>query len=192
MVFPLSNSSNLSLFVDPPILTPRDKGQLDQGEILIQPQPYSFWGATVTAQIALKRSPKHLWSILSHYDQWVSIFPDVIKSQVLTVLNPHRKQICQSAQKQFGPMTIVVEAHLRVREYPPHRIWFQLEAPNESFQTFESALWLDPQPQDLGTYLTYRVAATPTLPIPSLFIQEAMRYDLPQNLRALRHYLEQS
>jgi hypothetical protein len=37
--------------------------------------------------------------------------------------------------------------------------------------------------------LTYSVEATPLVPVPSLFIEQAMRHDLPGNMRQMRQVI---
>jgi hypothetical protein len=37
--------------------------------------------------------------------------------------------------------------------------------------------------------LTYTVQATPNIPIPSIFIQQAMNLELPENMRKMRQVL---
>ncbi|PHK35913.1 cyclase, partial [Nostoc linckia z18] len=40
-----------------------------------------------------------------------------------------------------------------------------------------------------GTLLAYTVQATPNIPIPSIFIQQAMNFELPANMRKMRQVL---
>jgi hypothetical protein len=40
-----------------------------------------------------------------------------------------------------------------------------------------------------GTLLAYTVQATPNIPIPSIFIQQAMNLELPENMRKMRQVL---
>ena len=53
-----------------------------------------------------------------------------------------------------------------------------------TFEDFNANLelqdWLD------GTLLRYTVQATPNIPIPSMFIQQAMNFELPTNMRRMR------
>ena len=65
------------------------------------------------------------------------------------------------------------------------QIQFQLE--RGSFADFAANLKL----QDLqsGTLLTYSVQATPTIPVPTQFIQQAMRLDLPTNMEKMRQVI---
>ncbi|MHC5670702.1 MAG: cyclase, partial [Nostoc sp.] len=40
-----------------------------------------------------------------------------------------------------------------------------------------------------GTLLAYSVQATPNIPIPSIFIQQAMNFELPTNMRKMRQVM---
>ncbi|PHM06495.1 cyclase, partial [Nostoc sp. 'Peltigera malacea cyanobiont' DB3992] len=40
-----------------------------------------------------------------------------------------------------------------------------------------------------GTILAYTVQATPLIPIPSIFIQQAMNLELPANMRKMRQVM---
>lgn len=82
-------------------------------------------------------------------------------------------------------MSVQVEAYLSVVEVVGQRIQFKLE--KGSFTDFTADLKL----QDVsgGTLLTYIVQATPTIPVPSIFIQQAMQLDLPSNMRKMRQVI---
>ena len=81
-----------------------------------------------------------------------------------------------------------MEIYLKVIE-TAHTAWqqiqFQLERGN--FHDFAATLKLEDF--KTGTLLTYSVQATPTIPVPSQLIQEAMRLDLPANMRKMRQVL---
>jgi hypothetical protein len=169
-------------------LSAPEQAQLYQGEILLQSRLYSLWGGALTAQIYIPVSSGLVWKTLTQYDRWPGLFPPITKSVVVEE-GRFRKCIHQCAQKQFSVLTIAVEADLLVREYPDWCIRFNLMAPNWSFREFEAEIQIKPV-RNTGTILQYQVQAAAALPIPALFIQEAMRHDLPENLRSLRAYLQ--
>jgi hypothetical protein len=56
-----------------------------------------------------------------------------------------------------------------------------------SFNDFTADLALESCGE--GTILTYSVQATPTIPVPSAFIQQAIRMDLPSNMKQMRNVI---
>jgi hypothetical protein len=113
----------------------------------------------------------------------VQYFPDVTKSEVL-----HRgevKRLYQVAKKAFLFLTAQVEIYLNVFEVLGQHIQFRLE--KGTFSDFTADLKL--QDCGNGTLLTYSVQATPSIPIPAVFIQQAMHMELPENMRKLRQVL---
>lgn len=154
-----------------------------QGEILVQTRSHSAWGGAVTAQMYLPLTRSRVWQQVTDYPRWVQYFPDVIRSEVL-----HRgegKRLYQVAQKAFLFFTAQVEIYLNVFEVVQQQIQFQLE--RGTFVDFAAELKL--QDCGAGTLLTYAVQATPNIPIPTLFIQQAMHLELPENMRKMRQVL---
>lgn len=162
-----------------------------RGEILLQTRSHSAWGGAVTAQMYLPIQRIQVWQQLTDYSRWVHYFPDLIRSEVVSRHDDPAKgykRLYQVAAKAFFLFTAHVEIYLKVFE-TAHTAWQQIQFQMEkgNFQDFAATL----QVQDFkaGTLLTYSVQATPTIPIPSQFIQEAMRLDLPANMRKMRQVL---
>lgn len=156
---------------------------LMHGEILLQTLPHTPWGGAVTAWMYLPLLRSHVWQQLTDYRRWVEYFPDIIKSQVLS--QDKVKRLYQAAQKKFLFLTAEVEIYLHVVELQGEKIQFRME--RGSFLDFTATLDL----KDLGngTLLAYQVQATPNIPIPSVFIQQAMNFELPANMRNMRQVL---
>ena len=160
-----------------------DQAALLQGEILVQTQSHSAWGGAVTAQMYIPVVRSRVWQQLTDYPRWVQYFPDVIRSEVL-----HRgevKRLYQVAHKAFLFFTAQVEIYLNVFEEVQQQIQFRLE--KGTFTDFTADLKL--ADCGAGTLLTYAVQATPNIPIPSIFIQQAMQFELPANMRKMRQVL---
>lgn len=154
-----------------------------KGEILVETRSHSAWGGAVTAQMYLPMTRSRVWQQLTDYPRWVQYFPDVIRSEVL-----HRgevKRLYQVARKAFLFFTAQVEIHLNVIEEVQQQIQFQLE--KGTFNDFTADLKLTDC--GAGTLLIYAVQATPSIPIPSIFIQQAMHLELPENMRRMRQVL---
>lgn len=165
------------------VWTKDDRIALMQGEILVQTRSHSAWGGAVTATMYLPLERSRTWQYLSDYPRWAQFFPDVICSEVL-----HRgevKRLYQVARKAFLFFTAQVEVYLNVFEVMGQQIQFQLE--KGSFVDFTADLKL--QECGEGTLLTYAVQATPIFPIPTVFIQQAMHLELPENMRRMRQIL---
>jgi hypothetical protein len=78
-----------------------------------------------------------------------------------------------------------VEIYLSVVEVVGQKIQFRME--KGTFEDFNANLEL----KDCGdgTLLAYTVQATPNIPIPSIFIQQAMNLELPANMRKMRQVI---
>jgi hypothetical protein len=163
-----------------------------QGKVLVETRSalrssaslsHSAWGGAVTAQMYLPIARSHVWQQLTDYPRWVQYFPDLTKSEVLQ--RGEVKRLYQVAQKSFLFLTAQVEIYLNVFEVLGQHIQFQLE--KGTFTDFTADLKL----QDFGngTLLTYSVQATPNIPVPTVFIQQAMHMELPENMRQMRQVL---
>lgn len=159
-----------------------------RGEILLQTRSHSAWGGACTASMYLPITRSQAWQQLTDYSRWVHYFPDVIKSEELRPVDSFTsgsKRLYQMARKAFLMFTAEVEIYLRVIEVVQQQIQFRME--KGSFVDFSADLKL--QDCGSGTLLTYSVAATPLIPIPSMFIQQAMHMDLPANMQRMRQVL---
>ncbi|WP_448563262.1 SRPBCC family protein [Trichothermofontia sp.] len=163
--------------------------RLVRGDIITQPHTYSDWGGAVTAWAYIPLDRPRVWQHITNYPRWTHYFSDVTRSEVLGVATAGltRKRLYQMAQKSFFLLNIQVEVFLEVieRQETGDSISFRLE--RGSFRDFAADLSLHPYQQ--GTILTYRVQATPTIPMPSLFIEQAMQRDLPNNMRQMRRVM---
>jgi hypothetical protein len=163
--------------------SPAEQAALLQGEILIQTRSHSAWGGAVTAQMYIPLVRSRVWQQLTDYPRWVQYFPDIIRSEVL-----HRgevKRLYQVARKAFLLFSAQVDIYLNVFEEVQQQIQFRLE--KGTFSDFAADLNL--ADCGAGTILTYAVQATPSIPIPSVFIQQAMHFELPENMRKMRQAL---
>jgi Polyketide cyclase / dehydrase and lipid transport len=169
-------------------LNPSDLIALLQGDILLATRPHSAFGGAVTAQMYLPMGRSQVWAQITNYSRWVQYFPDIVNSEILES-NPSRPyrghRLYQAARKTFLMFTAQVEIHLRVFENLQRQIRFRME--RGSFNDFSAELTLDDYGD--GTVLTYSVEATPLIPVPSLFIEQAMRQDLPGNMRQMRQVI---
>jgi hypothetical protein len=165
--------------------------RLLKGEVLLQTRSHSLWGGAVTTQIYLPISRSQAWQQITDYPRWVQYFPDMAHSEVLTQIKSGsrvNKRLYQVARKAFFLFSAQVEIYLGVLETVQNtwqQIQFQLE--RGSFNDFSATLKLHDFHQ--GTLLTYSVQATPTIPVPTQFIQEAIKLDLPNNLRQMRRVI---
>lgn len=154
-----------------------------QGEILVETRSHSAWGGAVTTQMYLPLTRSRVWQQVTDYPRWVKFFPDVTKSQILS--RKEQIRLYQAAQKSFFFLTAQVEVYLNVVEVMQQQIQFRLE--QGTFTDFAADLKL--QDCGAGTLLTYAVQATPNIPIPTVFIQQAMNLELPANMRQMRQVL---
>jgi Polyketide cyclase / dehydrase and lipid transport len=162
--------------------------KLLQGEVLLKTRVYSALGGAVTAQMYLPVGRSHVWTHLTDYRRWVQYFPDIVRSEILesNPQRPHRgHRLYQAARKNFLVFTAQVDIHLRVFENLQRQIRFRME--QGSFNDFSAEITLEDCGE--GTILAYSVEATPLIPVPSIFIEQAMRHDLPGNMRQMRQVI---
>jgi hypothetical protein len=178
-------------------LSPTSQDNLLKGDVLLTTRSHSAWGGAVTAQIYVPLARPHVWQQVTDYPRWVQFFPDLVHSEILSDLSelPARgrarnpKRLYQIASKAFWMLSVQVEIYLKVVETVQHNSWQQIQFCLEkgNFSDFTATLQLEDY--RAGTLLTYSVAATPTIPVPSQLIQQAMRLDLPANMRSMRKVL---
>ncbi len=165
-------------------------------EVLLETRSHSPWGGAVTAQMYIPRTRETVWSQLTNYPRWQDFFPDITTSQVIAPPKEHRSgrglRLYQAASKKFLMLSVDVEIYLQVFEVTNRDLWQRIQFCLEqgSFSDFSADLKLQDYAQ--GTLLTYSVQATPTILVPSLLIQQAIRFDLPANMHHMRQVLCQS
>jgi hypothetical protein len=162
---------------------PEQQRSLIQGEILLQTRSHTLWGGAVTAWMYLPLVRSNAWQQITDYPRWVQYFPDITKSEVMS--KGDIKFLYQTAQKAFLFFTAQVEIYLNVVEILGQQIQFRME--KGTFEDFHANLEF--QDMGNGTLLAYTVQATPNIPIPSIFIQQAMNLELPANMRKMRQVL---
>lgn len=167
---------------------PHQRLALLSGEILLQTHSHTDWGGALTAKMFLPIERSLVWKSLVDFPQWVEYFPDITHSQIVSnsaKSSYNYRRLYQVARKSFLFLSVEVEIYLQVREILGEELGFSLE--KGSFKDFNANLKL--QDWEGGSLLTYSVAATPTIPVPSMIIQQAMQLDLPQNLKNMRRII---
>ncbi|MBF2065588.1 MAG: cyclase [Calothrix sp. C42_A2020_038] len=178
-----SYTSDSVLFVEATVWSPDKQQRIIQGEVFVETRAHSAWGGAVTAWMYLPIKRNQVWQQLTDYPRWVQYFPDVTRSEILQ--RGEVKRLYQAAQKAFLFFTAQVEIYLNVVEEIGQRIQFKLE--KGTFHDFTANVEL--QDFGSGTLLKYAVQATPTIPVPSILIQQAMNLELPANMRKMRQVL---
>ncbi|MGF1535425.1 MAG: SRPBCC family protein [Elainellaceae cyanobacterium] len=181
-----NNSVHSASFVSSPVLS-RDSAALINGDVVLQTHDHPACGGAVTAQIFLPRHRGAVWEQITNYSRWVEFFPDVVRSEVIGV-SRGKKRLYQLARKAFLFFSAEAEVHLSVAELinqTSQRLQFIME--RGTFRDFSATLEL--QDYADGTLLTYSVKATPSFPVPRAVIQQAMRLDLPTNMRQMRRVI---
>jgi len=98
---------------------------------------------------------------------------------------PKSQQLYQKGIKDFILLRVEVEIYLQIRETGNQAIEFELL--KGSFSEFLAYLHLQDYQQ--GTLLSYAVQATPNFPIPAPLIEQALKLELPANMRHMRQVL---
>ncbi|WP_066376501.1 MULTISPECIES: SRPBCC family protein [unclassified Anabaena] len=159
---------------------------LMQGEILVKTRSHTACGGAVSACMYLPIVRSHVWQQITDYPRWVQYFPDITKSEVLQ--RGEVKRLYQAAQKAFLFLTAQVEIYLNVVEVIGQQVQFRME--KGTFLDFEANIEL--KDCGNGTLLLYSVQATPNIPVPSIFVQQAMNFELPANMRKMRQVICQN
>ncbi len=149
-----------------------------QGEISVQTDPWGLGGGSAIAKLYIPLSTLQCWQKLTNYPQWVNYFPDITHSEKL----PHTQQLYQKGVKDFILFRTEVEIYLDIRENPYETVEFEFV--KGSFSEFLAYLHLQEYHQ--GTLMTYAVQAALKFPLPPPLIQQALKIELPVNLRCMR------
>lgn len=166
-----------------PQLSKSETVRLHRGDILVQTRTHTVCGGALDAKMYLPIERSQVWQKLTDYPRWTQFFPDVTQSRVIDDRHSQLgRRIYQAAEKSFLFITAQVNLYLRVFELEQQHIRFQFE--KGSFSDFTADLMLSDF--DDGTLLRYSVSATPLIPVPSFFVEQAMKMDLPTNLRNMR------
>lgn len=167
--------------------SPGDQVALLRGDVLLQAQPRQSGGA-VTAHMYVPLARPQVWPQVTNYSIWTQFFPNIVHSEVLETVktaSQRYRRLYQVGRKGFMLLTAQVEIYLRVVETACEAIQFRLE--QGTFSHFAADLHL--QDFNQGTLLTYSVQAAPTIPVPAFLIEQAMKTDLPGNMRQMRQVL---
>jgi len=179
----LKNPDYPTLLLSDPFWNQDQQRLLMQGEILLKTRSHTRWGGAVTAWMYVPLIRSHVWQQITDYPRWVQYFPDITKSEIIS--KGDVKRLYQAAQKAFLFFTAQVEIYVRVVEVVGQQVQFRME--KGSFNDFQASLEL--KDMGNGTLLAYTVQATPNIPIPSIFIEQAMNLELPANLCKMRQVL---
>ncbi len=179
-----------STFPAPSAVTLQQEQSLLRGDVLISTMPTQAGAAAVTATMYVPLVRSQTWQQLTDYSKWVQYFPDIVQSQVLEVkkqskTHPMTRRLYQVARKAFLMFSAQVEIYLQVIETVHQKIQFRLE--RGTFSDFSADLTLEDYGQ--GTLITYSVQATPLIPVPSFLIEQAIRHDLPGNMKTMRQVM---
>jgi hypothetical protein len=185
-----ASSSAPSVVTSVTPVTPQQEQFLLRGDVLISTTPTQEGAAAVTATMYVPLVRSQTWQQLTDYSKWVQYFPDIVQSQVLEVkkqskTHPMTRRLYQVARKAFLVFSAQVEIYLQVIETLHQKIQFRLE--RGTFSDFAADLTLEDYGQ--GTLITYSVKATPLIPVPSFLIEQAIRHDLPGNMKTMRQVM---
>jgi ribosome-associated toxin RatA of RatAB toxin-antitoxin module len=168
----------------------RNRSALLRGDILLKTRSHTAWGGAVTAQMYLPVVRSHVWQQVTDYPRWVQFFPNITHSEIIARPDSSRnhQRLYQVASKAFLMFSAQVEIYLKTFEIV-HQTFQQIQFTLErgTFHDFGASLRVE----DLenGTLLTYSVSATPTIPMPTQLIQQAIRLDLPTNMKTMRQVI---
>lgn len=160
--------------------------QLQQGEVVIRAESITEWGALVTAQLYVPRSPDRVWGCLSNCQRWSQLLPSLSESRQLDGSgHADGPLLYQAAGFKFLCFNPKVETYLKVREKAPYCLTFrQVRGTLSRF-----AAELQASPWTNGTLISYEVSARLPQPLPKLLLRQGIQGVLPYNLQSLRRSL---
>ncbi|WOD39106.1 SRPBCC family protein [Nodosilinea sp. E11] len=164
-----------------------DQVALLRGDVLLQALPGQSEGS-VTAHMYVPLGRPQIWPQVTNYSCWTQFFPNIVHSEVLETVktaSQRYRRLYQVGRKGFMMISAQVEIYLKVVETACEAIQFRLE--RGTFSHFAADLHL--QDFNQGTLLSYSVQAAPTIPVPAFLIEQAMKTDLPGNMRQMRRVL---
>ncbi len=167
--------------------SPGDQVALLRGDVLLKSQTNQDGGA-VTAHMYVPLARPQVWPQVTNYSCWTQYFPNIVHSEVIETVKTatqRYRRLYQVGRKGFMLLTAQVEIYLKVVETTCEAIQFRLE--QGTFSHFAADLHL--QDFNQGTLLSYSVQAAPTIPVPSFLIEQAMKTDLPGNMKQMRRVL---
>jgi hypothetical protein len=167
--------------------SPSDQIALLRGDVLLESQASPDGGAVV-AHMYVPLGRPQIWPQVTNYSCWTQFFPNITHSEVVETVKTatHRyRRLYQVGCKGFMMLTAQVEIYLKVVETACEAIQFRLE--RGTFSHFAADLHL--QDFNQGTLVSYSVQAAPTIPVPTFLIEQAMKTDLPGNMRQMRRVL---
>ncbi|MGB3138102.1 MAG: SRPBCC family protein [Nodosilinea sp.] len=167
--------------------SPGDQFALLRGDVLLKSQASPDGGA-VTAHMYVPLARPQIWPQVTNYSCWTQYFPNIVHSEVIETVKTatqRYRRLYQVGRKGFLLLSAQVEIYLKVVETTCEAIQFRLE--RGTFSHFAADLHL--QDFNQGTLLSYSVQAAPTIPVPSFLIEQAMKTDLPGNMRQMRQVL---
>ncbi|MGB8700768.1 MAG: SRPBCC family protein [Thermosynechococcaceae cyanobacterium] len=145
----------------------------------------------IEASIGLPFTVEQVWTVLTDYETLSEFIPNLAASCRL----PHPEggiRIEQIGVQNLKVMTFKARVVLDMIEDFPSAIRFNMV--EGDFKAFSGAWLLEPisSPQGDGTKLSYVLEVWPKATIPVIAIEQRLKKDLPQNLRAIRDRLSQS
>ncbi|MGB3201999.1 MAG: SRPBCC family protein [Nodosilinea sp.] len=167
--------------------SPGDQVSLLRGDVLLKTQTNRDGGA-VTAYMYVPLARPQIWPQVTNYSCWTQYFPNIVHSEVIETVKTatqRYRRLYQVGRKGFMLLTAQVEIYLKVVETTCEAIQFRLE--QGTFSHFAADLHLHDFNQ--GTLLSYSVQAAPTIPVPAFLIEQAMKTDLPGNMKQMRQVL---
>lgn len=167
--------------------SPGDQVALLRGDVLLTSRTKQS-GGSVTAHMYVPLARPQIWPQVTNYSHWTQYFPNIVHSEVLETIKTSTqryRRLYQVGRKGFMLLTAQVEIYLKVVETLCESIQFRLE--QGTFSHFAADLHL--QDFNQGTLLTYSVQATPTIPVPAFLIEQAIKTDLPGNMKQMRRVL---
>jgi ribosome-associated toxin RatA of RatAB toxin-antitoxin module len=140
----------------------------------------------VEATIHLPHPIERVWQVLTHYENLANFIPNLSTSCRL----PHPEggiRIEQIGVQNLKVVTFSARVVLDMTEEYPTAIRFNMV--EGDFKSF-SGVWLLHEQETGGTRLTYCLDVWPKATIPVIAIEQRLRKDLPNNLKAILQHLD--
>lgn len=137
----------------------------------------------ILASILIPCPVEKVWEVLTDYNNLANVVPNLTVSRLLEGTGP-ATLLEQVGTQCFLNIQFCARVVLNMVERFPHQIGFTMV--EGDFKAFEGAWKLEPENDK--TRLTYEVMICPPRAIPAMLIERHLRYDLAQNLQAIRQH----
>lgn len=161
-----------------------DVASVDVAFVRVQVHKLEGRRRQIEASIHIQTPIEHLWNILTDYEKLADFIPNLKISRLVD--HPQGQiRLEQVGSQQFLKVNFSARVVLDMQEDFPNAIYFQIV--EGDFKHFAGAWKLEPEKAEgvAAVKLTYQVEIWPKVTMPIKIVENRLKTDLSQNLRAI-------